>query len=345
MEYIQIEPRNAEKAKRLLMRLKLFDSSRAAIHSRSYVFFPTLNIMHAKTIKLFNGMGGSIVTKKEQEIQKKNGFEDKIGRIVGKKELAKLSKGYDQIGDIAIIEFSGTKKSEKKIANTLIQSNKSIKTVLAKDGAVSGKYRIRKLRYIAGRKNYIANYKENGCTFRFDLRKVYFSNRLSFERSRILKLVKPKENVMVMFAGFGPFAIEIAKTVSKTKVVGIEINKSGYKYMLDNIKLNKLNNVKAVLGDVKKKAGIYRNFADRIIMPLPKSSLDFLDESYKIAKKRAVVHLYSFAKGSDPFQEVYKKVMEHSRKNNYGVRIIGKRIVRPYSSNESEIVLDYALTK
>ncbi len=272
-------------------------------------------------------------------------YEQQIVDTIGKREFAKLSRGYDLMGDIAIIEFRGTKKNEKKIAEILMGSNNTIKTVLAKAGAVSGKYRIRKVRYISGRKNFIANHRENNCLFRFDVRKVYFSNRLSFERSRILKLVKDGEHVMVMFSGIGPFAIEIAKNFKKSKVVAIELNRFGYKYALENIKLNKTDNVEAVLGDVRKKAADYKNFADRIIMPLPKSSLDFLDEAYKVAKRRAVVHLYAFSNAADPFKAVYRKVQEHSKKKGYRVKLIEKRVVRPYSPTESEIVLDYLLVK
>jgi tRNA (guanine37-N1)-methyltransferase len=270
-------------------------------------------------------------------------YEQQIIAVIGRSEFSKLARGYDLIGDIAIIDFKGSKKNEKKIANILMKSNSSINTVLAKVGAVSGRYRLRKLRYIAGKRNFIAEHKENGCKFRFNVRKVYFSNRLSFERSRILKLVKKGENVMVMFAGVGPFAIEIAKLVPNTNVVAIELNKSGYKYMLENIKLNKTVNVKAVLGDVKKKAEEYSNFADRIIMPLPRSSMDFLDSTYKVAKKQAVVHLYAFSDADDPFKDVLDKVKMHSKKNKYKVQLLNKRIVRPYSSNESELVLDYLI--
>ena len=138
--------------------------------------------------------------------------------MLTKKELSKLARGYDQLGDIVIIEFDGSKGKEKEIAQILMDSNRSIKTVLAKAGAISGKYRVRKLRYVAGKKNFIATYVENGCRFRFDTRKVFFSNRLSYERSRIIKLVKDRERIMVMFAGIGPFAIEIAKAKRHTKI-------------------------------------------------------------------------------------------------------------------------------
>jgi tRNA (guanine37-N1)-methyltransferase len=345
MEYVRIAPRNADKARKLLLSLKLLDTSRTVIHSRSYVYFPTINITHQKTINLIEGLDGSVITKKERKTTKRTTFEEKLEKMVGKKEVANLSRGYDQLGDIAIIDYEGSKKTAKIIAGQLLKSNKTIKTVLVKAGAVAGKYRVRKVEYLSGVKNFIATYKENGCIFRFDVRKVYFSNRLSFERSRILKLVKEKENVMVMFSGVGPFPIEIAKMIKSTNVIGIELNPNGHKYALENVKLNKIDNIKVIFGDVKNVSRKYKNFADRIIMPLPMSSLNFLDDVYIIAKKSATIHLYAFSTTDDPFEGVYEIVKAHAKKNDYSVKLLDKRIVRPYSSTQSEVVLDYLLKK
>ena len=103
-----------------------------------------------------------------------------------------MARGYDLLGNIAIIEEESRAKEREK-AKELLGTHKQVRTVLAKAGAVTGVYRIRKVRYVAGERNYTADYRENNCLFRFDVRKTFFSNRLSFERTRILGLVKPKE--------------------------------------------------------------------------------------------------------------------------------------------------------
>ncbi len=344
MKYVKVERAKAEKARRLLVNSMLFDSSAKVKHSRSYVFFP-ITITHAKDIKLIGKLGALVNVGKGGGTAGKGAetIEQELSRRIGKGQLERLSKGYDRLGNIAIIEFTGSRKSGKIIAEAIMKRNKGIETVLLKAGAVSGKYRIRKLEYVSGKKDYIAEYRENGCIFRFDVRKAYFSNRLSFERSRILDLVKGRENVMVMFSGVGPFAIEIAKRHGDSNVVAIELNRYAHRYALENIKTNRTPNVKAVLGDVRKKAGDYRAFADRIIMPLPMSSLDFLDSAYKIAKEKAVVHLYAFTKiGSD---EIIEKLRSHAKANGYRIRILNTRTARPYSSTEIEIAVDYSIKK
>lgn len=216
---------------------------------------------------------------------------------------------------------------------------------MRKRGAVEGEYRIRKFAYVLGKKNYLAKYRENGAVFEFDVRKTFFSSRLAYERQRIVQQVGDKENVVVMFAGVGPFAIEIAKHHKNCKVVAIELNKNAYVYMLKNIKINKTVNVLPELGDVKKVAKKYAGFADRIIMPLPKDAYRFLPEVLRVAGKRCVVHYYAFGRSENAFAEHTIKLRSFFVGKKRGFRVLGKRVVRPYSAKEIEIVLDFVIKR
>ncbi|MDE1810898.1 MAG: tRNA (guanine-N1)-methyltransferase [Candidatus Micrarchaeota archaeon] len=255
-----------------------------------------------------------------------------------------MARGYDLLGNIAIIEEE-SRADERKKAKELLSTHKQISTVLAKAGAVTGIYRIRKVRYVAGKKNYIADYRENNCLFRFDVRKTFFSNRLSFERTRILGLVKPEEDVMVMFAGVGPFAIEIAKSQRKSTVRCIELNRDAYNYLLENVRLNKVKNVTAQCGDVKKLSKKNEGFADRVVMPMPKTSLSFLDDALRVSKRKSVIHLYTFGPAESVVKNTKKAIREHAKKNRYSVKFLSDRVVRPYSAMETEIVLDFTVIK
>lgn len=258
---------------------------------------------------------------------------------------AKSKIRYDLLGTTAIIEFKGSRADAKKAALELMKFDQRAKTVLLKAGPVEGKFRTRKLSYLAGEKKYIVEYRENNCIFKFDPRKTFFSSRLSFERSRILALAKNGEDICVMFAGVGPFAIELAKKFKGSIVTAIEANPSAVKYMKENIALNRTPNVIPVEGDVKKMAKDYQNSADRIIMPLPWSSLDFLDEAFEVAKKRATVHLYIFGKSKGLEANSWKKIMAHAKRNKYLAKKLFVRDVRTYSATDSEIVIDYSIRK
>ncbi len=252
---------------------------------------------------------------------------------------------FDLLGSTAIIETKNLKDKGKSLAELILKNNKNIKTVLAKAGPVTGQYRTRKYRYVAGKRRYTVEYRESGCTFSFDPRRTFFSPRLSYERSRINGLVNGGENVMVLFAGAGPFVVVIAKSHKDVHVVGIEKNPYAYRMMKKNIANNKVLNAIADKGDVKKRAHFYSGFADRVVMPLPWSSIDFLDDAIRIAKHEAIIHIYVFGETKSVLKESLKLIKLHAKKNHYSVKRLFSRTVRPYSAKESEIVIDFKILK
>ncbi len=200
--------------------------------------------------------------------------------------------------------------------------------MLRKGGAVKGRFRTRKVYFVAGKRNYVATYRENGCVFRFDVRKSFFSTRLAYERKRLTELVKDGESVVVMFSGVGPFAIEIAKAHRNCRVVAIELNKDAHRAALGNKELNRVGNITLVQGDVKKLAPKYKGFADRVVMPLPKGASKFLGEALLVAKDRCVVHYYAFCRADrekETIEGIKAFVESHGRK----FRLLAKREVRP----------------
>jgi len=252
-------------------------------------------------------------------------------------------RGYDVLGSIAIIGEQGRKG--RIIADAVMKVNKNVRTVVSKAGAVKGRYRKRDFEFVSGERNFIADYKENGCTFRFDIRKTFFSPRLSFERKRITELSKDNEHVIVMFAGVGPFAIEIAKRNRGSEIIAVELNRDSYKYMLDNIRINKTVNVRAVLGDAKGVVEGMADWADRIVMPLPMSADKFLESAITAARNGCIIHYYSFGNSADPFSESGRTARELAKSMGFAARVVGKRVVRPYSKDTSEIVLDIRIGK
>ncbi|HUC38523.1 MAG TPA: class I SAM-dependent methyltransferase family protein [Candidatus Acidoferrum sp.] len=345
MHYARVERERAEHMKTLLVKKNLFDKSGEVLHSTSYVLFP-INVSNANIKKLIKENGGSVILKGGTKKQGRPTYEEVVARILPKDERRALARGYDLLGNIAIIDVGkGLGKKEKEVARALIESSKTIKTVLAKAGPVSGKYRTRKLRYVAGKRSYIADYRENGCRFVFDVRKSFFSNRLSFERGRIMKLSKGKENVIVMFAGIGPFAIEIAKQNPKAKVLAIELNRYAYLSMKENVKINKASNVVPLLADAKKISVKYRNFADRVVMPLPMQSINFLDSAVESAKRKATIHIYMIVRRDSAKTSAQKALMHHAKLHKYKVRLDGFKVVRDYSPGEVEVVADLKISK
>lgn len=340
MLHAKISKELAEKAKSVLLRTGSLDHARKIQHRRSYIYFPVV-IEGENTKKLLIDAGCKLVDIKDI----KNTHADMSTYLREELGTDRTGVRYDILGSTIILNAPDDMDMEriKEIAKALRKANPHIKTVLAREGAVSGEYRTRAYRYVAGRKSFQVLYRENGCVFSFDMRKTFFSSRLSFERNRIAGMVRDGEKVIVMFAGIGPFAIEIAKRSPHSEVVAIELNPYAYRQMLKNIELNKASNVKAVLGDVREVCKSYEGFADRIVMPLPKISVSFLDQALQVAKDRGIVHIYSFVEREKGLEGLIDSIKKHGKANSYSIEVLSSREVRPYSAREIEVALDYRI--
>ena len=170
---------------------------------------------------------------------------------MGKTEA--LARGYDFLGNIAIVKFDRKQKAgdKKKFAQELMAGNRSVRTVLEKAKKFSGRLRTMKTKFIFGEKTKEALYKENGCEFRFNVETCYFSPRLSSERKEIADMVRKGEEVLVLFGGVAPFAVVIAKSAKPKLVVSVELGKDCSRYAIENAKRNKVD-VRVIQGDVRR---------------------------------------------------------------------------------------------
>ena len=243
---------------------------------------------------------------------------------------------------------------EKDIADALLLIHKNVKSVYRKMGAMSGTYRVRKLKFIGGMDNPIANYKEHSVSMKLDVSKVYFSVRLSNERGRIASLVKDNENILALFAGVGPFPLVISKKKPNANIVAIELNPIAVKFMRENIKLNRVKNIKIIEGDVHTvlSQNNYSNWADRIIMPMPKSAETFLDVAIKSARVNCMIHIYGFIESEDTKSAISKAKRNLSnilssmgKIENEDYSFVFARIVRPYAPKISQVVVDLKVLK
>ncbi len=330
MRYIKTRPEEAEKVRRHIRKTGLAAKGHKVLKKGGFLYFPIIG---------GDSRVGDIVVRNYSE-GTTGDMRDAVREF--KEKHKSSSKSIELLGNIAVIETS--ERIAGKLAAAVMEENKGVSTVVMKSSAVKGRYRTRKYRHIAGKRTYVARYRENGCTFVFNLRKSFFSSRLAFERKRVADLSKNGERVVVMFAGVGPFAVEIAKGRPKSKIVAIELNDSAYKYMLENININHVDNIVPVCGDVAEKSKDYLGFADRIVMPLPKGAQDFIGYAISMAKRRCIFHYYAFAEGDDPFSQQMLYLREEAAKRNMRFKLLFRRIVRTYSASVVEIALDFELS-
>lgn len=333
---LKVRRENAEEERRKLASKGLLDNAYIPKRGRKYVYFP---IIDGKESQVKAGLVKKLL--KRRGDRPKSLKEALAGRLK-EEEMDELIASYDLVGDIAVVEIPAKlKRKERLIAKAIMSTHKNVKVVAKKIGGTSGEYRIRPVKVIMGEKRTFATCKEAGCLFDLDLNEVYFSSRLGTERGRVALQVKPNENVLVPFAGVGPFAIRIAKQEKSAHVVGIELNPKACGFFKANVEKNKCKNIEVIEGDVSKiLPGRYEGWADRVVMPLPKDASQYLASVLPCLKKGGILHYYAFGAMESPFDAAKEEIASFAALLNRRAVFLFERVVRPYSKTKQQVVVD-----
>jgi tRNA (guanine37-N1)-methyltransferase len=262
-----------------------------------------------------------------------------------------VTKSFDIYGSkqkaVAVVEIPDELRDvEREIAEALMRVNKNVSSVLAKESARTGDYRIRELRLIAGDPDTEVLHKESGCVFRLDPGTVYFSPRESQERDRLAETVGDSDDILVMFSGIGPLPIRIAKRHSNVDVIAVELNPAAHNYCVENIHLNRVSDrVQAIEGDVREVCPKLGKAFNRIMMPLPRGAYKFLDVAVPLLKDGGVVHLYHWASQEDPFSEAGKLIAEAATEYGRSAEFTDHVRVSQYSPGTWKVRVDARLSK
>jgi len=273
--------------------------------------------------------------------------------VLGEELAEKIWGRMEIIGDILVIRVPFDLKPDtlKPLAERVLKELPYIRSVWGAFPGVRGEYRLRKYVHLAGEKRSETIYKEYGCLFKLDITKVYISPTLSYEHYRVAKLVQPGEVVTNMFAGAGLFSIVMAKHAKPKTVYSIDINPDAYRYMVENVKLNRVEHtVVPILGDAakvieEKLAGT----SDRVLMPYPDMALDYLIYALKALRMRGWIHIYLHVeadKGEDPVERA--KAIAGRKLEELGIRsseFVYGRVVRPIAPRKYQVVLDTHITE
>ena len=190
-----------------------------------------------------------------------------------------------------------------------------------KVGSIDETFRFFKMDVLAGKDDMITTVKEHGYTFTFDFSKVYWNSRLHTEHQRIVDILKPKDVVLDVFAGVGPFAIPACH--KGCIVYANDLNPYSYSSLLDNAKKNKVENlhgycldgrdfIRTVVGKLIAEHDVIHStkpIVSHVIMNLPAIAVEFLDAFKGLFSSASLnirpnmilpkVHCYCFCKGSE----------------------------------------------
>jgi tRNA G37 N-methylase Trm5 len=108
--------------------------------------------------------------------------------------------------------------------------------------------------------------------------------------------------------------------------------------------LNKAENVRVFLGDVRNIVPKPGEIYDRIIMPLPREAGNFLDVAFKASKKGTVIHLYQFI-DENRIDEREKEIEEICKKHKIRCRILNSVKCGQTASHIFRVCIDFEILK
>jgi tRNA wybutosine-synthesizing protein 2 len=281
----------------------------------------------------------------------KENLAEKLKEKLDNKELELLPAGFQNLGEIIILNLkSELTKHKKIIGEKVLELYPKVKAVYNKQGEISGEFREPELVFIAGdKKKKEAEVLENGIKYKFDVTKLMFAKGNLNERVRIAREVKPGEIIVDMFAGIGYFSLGIGKLSLAKKIYSIEKNPNAFKYLNENIKINHIGNIESFNDDNRKiidslvEKGIK---ADRIVMGYLPPPKDFLAYALKISKKGTIIH-YEDLLIDEKLGEEEKRVMnfvkEEASRFGFKVKLIKLVRVKNYKPRVGHYVLDVSL--
>jgi len=283
------------------------------------------------------------------------GFKDKLKvaliGILTDEELSALPRGFQTIGDVAIIKLKPLLLEKKiLIAEKYLDLLPRLKSIYLNSGRVKGQFRTpEKIEFLVGIDNSLVKHKEHGVIYKFDFTKIMFSMGNLNERKFLATLVKEGEVIVDMFAGIGYFSLPIAIHSKAKKIFSIELNPDSFKYLTENVKLNHCEDkITPINGDSKieviklSKLGIK---ADRVIMGVFPAPKDFIKEALTLARVEGTIYHYEGIADKEKYLDLFNEFKEIAEKIDFKCDLLATRFVKSYGPGLYHVVLDINVYK
>jgi tRNA (guanine37-N1)-methyltransferase len=204
-----------------------------------------------------------------------------------------IPERLDVIGDVAIVSLPPEAVPyAAEVAAAVQAGRRNIATVLNKVSRLKGDHRVCEYEVIAGGRTETVHH-EFGNAYRLDVREVFFNPRLASERRRVTSQVKPGEEVLIPFAGVGPFVIPAA--AAGGRVTAIERNPAACRWLCENVAANNVaDRVTIREEDAFYVLPMLSSVYDRAIVPTPYGMDLILDEVVPLIRRGGTIHFYTF---------------------------------------------------
>ncbi|OLS33208.1 MAG: tRNA wyosine derivatives biosynthesis protein Taw2 [Candidatus Heimdallarchaeota archaeon AB_125] len=258
--------------------------------------------------------------------------------------LDKLPSGYSIIGDIAVFRHINQELNDYKqdIGEIVIYADPQV-NVVVEQFSTNSVYRKPQIIHLAGEKRTITKHREYDTIFNIDVSELTFSPGNKGERMFLINSVQDNEVLVDMFACIGNLSLPVIVNNPTVKCYGIEINDVAFKYLVENLKENQVEDRYFPLhGDNRSKSPT--DIATRVLMGYFEIDTRQFLRAVEAIKEKGWIHYHKLVE-RDNIKKSKKKIQELLKTANSEIKLNDTRIVKKYSPRLSHFCFDLHVKK
>lgn len=264
----------------------------------------------------------------------------RLAARAGPEAAARLPSRYQRLGRVVVVRWPEALRPEFAWLAEALRAELHAATVLRVAGPVEGPRRLPRTERLAGTETE-TEVQEDGLRYRFDAARILYARGNNTERARTARLVRPGERVVDLFAGIGYFALPAARHGRAAEVVAVEENPVSYGFLLENVRLNHLEDrVRPVLGD-NREVALVPGRADRVLLGFLPDARPWIGRSVELLDPRGGwLHVHLLRGTRDRTDEVVRSVTERVEAADARVASAGLRVVKAYGPGREHVVVE-----
>ena len=333
--HLRVERPNAHETLRRLLALGLLDKGKGIVRGPLWVDFPVMGRPPPEM--------GEVV---EGDLEPSQGQVTPYERAVkGAHIPAGLTRlmpdKWERLGTVLVLRLPKKLQEHKKEVARAYAVALGVETVLLDISGSKGVLREPTTELLLGERTETVH-TENYVRYRFDAARIMFSSGNMAERIRMGKTVRPGEIVVDMFAGIGYFTLQMAVHGMPKMVHACELNPLSFRYLKENIKLNKVGRIVNPLeGDCRIVAP--EGVADRVVLG-HFDSVEFIPKALKVLKPGGgVLHVHCLCRKDQIPKDAWDKVRRRTENEGRMAELVHCEKVKSYRPRIWHIVLDVAV--
>lgn len=233
---------------------------------------------------------------------------------------------WEKLGDVVVLRIPDALRPHAREVAAAFADALAVRCVVEDTAGVGGELRAMRGALLLG-DDPVTTHVENGVKYRLDASRIMFSSGNVAERARAAGIDAAGETVVDMFAGIGYFALPLALRSGAARVVALEKNPLAFRYLEENVRLNRLERVVACwLGDNRDYP--HERNAHRVLMGYFPGTEAFLPKAMRLLRPEGgIVHYHDIAPAESWRAKLEGALRAHAR----DVRVEEARVVKSYA--------------